>query len=72
MDDPDSVQVTRFVTILEEKPAVLKRLDGEILELVADEAAIVAKIEAANEHNQSMHNFLLKMQRVIAELSTRV
>ena len=71
-DDPDPVQVTRFVTILEEKLIVLKRLDGEILELLVDEEAIVAEIEAADEYNQSIHDFLLTMQKVITQLSTRV
>ena len=63
-DSPDPEQVSRLITILEEKLLILWKLDGEILELMEREEDIVTEIEKADAHNQGIHDLLLRMQKV--------
>ena len=68
-DSPDPEQVSRLITILEEKLSILSKLDGEILELIEREEDIVTEIEEADAHNQGIHDLLLRMQKVSAAMS---
>ena len=63
-DSPDPEQVLRLITILEENLSILRKLDGEILELMEREEDIVTEIEEADAHNQGIHDLLLRMQKV--------
>ena len=63
-DSPESEQVSRLITILEEKLLILWKLDGEILELMEREEDIATEIEEADAHNQGIHDLLLRMQKV--------
>ena len=57
-DDPELTQVTRLVSILEDKLLLLRKLDGEILELLDAEETIVGEIERANAYEQEVQDIL--------------
>ena len=71
-DSSDPEQVSRLITILEEKLLSLRKLDGEILELMEREEDIVTEIEEADAHNQGIHDLLLRMQKVSVATSGSV
>ena len=65
----DSVDVSVLSLLkltLSEKLQTIKALDAEVLELIDDEAALVAEIEHADENREGVHSSLLKIEAVLA------
>ena len=55
----DIEQVSRLQMMLEDKLAILKWLDSEILDLGAEEGDIGKEIEGADAHNQTIQDLLV-------------
>ena len=61
---PDRMALARFAFSLQEKIEILRQLDGDILNLLDDEAEIMADIEEADKFNQELFETLLKLKEI--------
>ena len=64
----DRIEIARYAFTPKEKIEVLRQLDREILELLEDEVEIIREIEHADEFNQEVLEFLLRVKDL--ELTT--
>ena len=65
--EPDQAKLARLKLALEEKMAVLKRLDEEIIALTQDEEAVITAIEEADDYCQSVYERLVKLDSCLTQ-----
>ena len=61
---PDRMALARFAFLLQEKIEILRQLDGDILNLLDDEAEIMADIEETDKFNQELFETLLRLKEI--------
>jgi hypothetical protein len=60
-DSPDTMKLAQLKMSLKEKLEVLSRLDGEILSLVEEEAAITEEIEQSDGVKEGIYAILVRI-----------